>query len=97
MLRQLIMNIFGVKFKIVRDKKLDELGLAGQLHYHDKKIVISSSLKGEDYMHTLLHEMFHAVIRRTSIIQSDLHHDLEEIIVDSFATAVCENFKLTKR
>lgn len=88
--RPRVVNVFGKPYKIKYDdmSKTDACGLTDN---KNSLIIIDSSLKGEELKHTLLHEMFHAVLYRTSITQS-LSHDLEEVIVDQIATFLVDNY-----
>lgn len=85
-----VVNIFGCTYQI----KYDDLSKTDACGYTDNRhrlIVIDSSLKDDDLKHTLLHEYFHAVLYRTSVVQS-LSHDLEEIIVDQISTFLVDNY-----
>lgn len=66
---------------------------AGMFCKEEYKIYITPDQTEHEKWTTLLHEMFHAVVHRCSIYQA-LDDNLEEIIVDSFATAIWENFEL---
>ena len=95
-------TIFGKKFKIVfkdipgRDDN-GEIAFAGQCLRSDGIIIFNSMLSWtkEDFLQTLLHEIFHGVIHRTAIVQTALHPQVEEVIVDNIATCLCENFKIS--
>lgn len=85
-------EIFGKKFKIIKSKDLHEIGIAGRIHYDNSIIEISTELDDQEMLQTLLHECFHGIFRRCSIIQANVSHDIEEVIVDSFSTWLVENF-----
>lgn len=86
-----VINVFGQTYKIKYDdmSKTEACGMTDNIH---RLIIIDKSLDGDDLRHTLLHEYFHAVLYRTSIVQS-LSHELEEIIVDQIATFLVDNYK----
>jgi Zn-dependent peptidase ImmA (M78 family) len=83
-------NIFGKTYKI-EYKDLTGMPYQGQFKHEDALIVIHSKLGDYEKQQTLMHEMLHAVLDRLSI--SDVVDErIEEILVDSIATFLCENF-----
>ena len=86
--RPKVINVYGKTFKIVY-RNLDS-GLYGECIPSKDLIEIDESLKGRDFMQTLVHEYFHALIDRISLNQI-LSEDLEEVICDNFATFLIEN------
>lgn len=83
-------DVFGKSYKIVY-VDLSEEDKDGATDNKKSLIEIDKTLTGRDLQHTLLHEMFHAVMYRLSISQA-LDDGAEEIIADSFATFLCEHF-----
>jgi len=71
-------------------------GSAGEYCDKEKFIKIDSELEGDDLSLTQIHEGGHAVCDRIGLSQG-ISKELEEVIVDSFATFIVENFKLTPR
>jgi len=70
-------------------------GLQGDCDPDTETIKIQKGLKHKSRTHTLLHEMLHAVLFRTGVFQG-LDEKMIEVIVDSCATAILENFRLVK-
>ena len=92
-----ILNIFGAEVQIIRVKELhDEKDekVDGLFLPEHNIIKIESELNNDDTIHTLLHELFHAMIVRNSINQTTLSHDVEEILADTNATMITELFNL---
>lgn len=87
-------NIFGQKYKV----KVEDLPphLAGQCDRQSFEILLNSELIEPLVGEVLLHEIGHAVFSRVGLLQC-VEHNIEEIIVDTFATAISENFKLVKK
>lgn len=79
--------IFGQKFKVKVTSLNGYLGMCDRL---DHVIYIEINQPDKDKMHTLLHEVGHAVFSRVGIVQG-LNPELEEVIVETMATAIIEN------
>jgi len=90
-----VINVLGEKWKIQRLAGLKENGIMGKCIFKDRLIVIDSTLTGHDLEHTLIHELGHALIYRSSIYQS-LPHEIEEILVDIYGTFLLDNFALKR-
>ena len=83
--------IFGLKFKV----KVTALnGLLGLCDRSTNTIYIEAAQTSEEKWHTLLHEIGHAVFGRVGLVQS-ISPEIEEVIVENFATAIIENNLLT--
>lgn len=81
------LKIFGLKFKV----KVTALnGILGLCDRSSNTIYIEQDQPEKEMWHTLLHELGHAVFGRIGLIQG-VNHEIEEIIVDSLATAILEN------
>ncbi len=89
-------EVFGLVYKVVKAKVLSTGGVAN-CDYKKKLIQIRSDMVGQKSDECLLHEIGHAVIDRVGGGSTKLPPDLEEIIVDSIAKVVSENFKLVRR
>lgn len=61
-----------------------------------KKINIDPGLEGEDLDMCVVHELFHALADRISLNQA-ISKELEEILADTVAKVIVENFKLTNK
>ena len=85
-------KVLGKNIK-VHSKDLTHEVACGYYEPGKNKITICSSLKGSEKIHTLLHEVFHAVIFRSSLYQV-ITPDIQEIVVDVFSTVLVENFDI---
>jgi hypothetical protein len=89
------LNIFGKKYRVVKDKTMPD-GQVGLCNNEDALILIDAELVDSEYMRIVLHEMIHAIISRVGIDQSEMSHDVEEIICGAVSTSLVENFQLKK-
>lgn len=90
-------RIFGKKFRInVQNNLKDDEGnqVLGLFDPSRSVIHLDKDQDRKEMMHTLIHELCHAVCWRVSIRQSNLSEELEELIVDTFATMAVETFDL---
>lgn len=84
------LEVFGNKVKV----EIVELpNNIGGLYHCEGKIQINSLVADKDKMQVLIHEFFHAVFHRVSIDQT-VGYEVEQIIVDTFSKALCENFDI---
>lgn len=96
----------------MKAKYFNVFGLTVPVYYQDlsqttsgefvlKEIKIDKSLRGYESDHAHIHELGHALFERIGLSQTGISRalsgDLEEIIVDSFATVMVENFRLYPR
>lgn len=89
------LKIFGITVPVKQKPNLTrETGWAGYYDITEKCIYLEPTLSKEERAHTLAHEFFHAVNFRTSMPQTKIPMEVFEIIVDTFATALTENFDL---
>lgn len=86
------MDVFGHRYRIKLQKDLIENGLHGFCDKRKKIIVLDSKLNAET-IHTLVHELIHAVCGRTGLSQA-ISGETEEIIAENIASVICENFEL---
>lgn len=90
-------NIFGANINILESYPcLDDDGNLVEGYFCSKTltIAINKKLSSEDKLHTLIHEIGHAMFFRTSLWQTSINSQLEEIIVNNMATAIVEVFNL---
>ena len=98
------LSIFGQTWQVVEQHKIpsdDDKELAGLACKESKTIHIEKLQDVEAKLHTLIHEVGHAMFARVGLNQTEISSDIEEVIVENFATVMCENFdikiKLPKR
>lgn len=85
------LNIFGQTYKVKPTNLIETMGALGLCDRKDKVIYIDNTVDEREQYCTLLHEMGHAVFSRVSLVQA-VDAKLEEVIVDTLATAIIENF-----
>ena len=91
-------QVFGRDYKIALTKHLkDEDGNRVDGLFCAKTSVISIDTEDKNQVHTLIHELGHAVFERTSLNQTDISSNLQEIVVNSIATVLTENFNISLR
>lgn len=88
-------NVFGKKCPI-KVCKMDE-NYRGLFYYDEFRIEINETCPDDKYDEVLLHELFHAVFNRSSLIQCNITGEAQEIVVDQFAKFILENFKISKK
>ena len=81
-------DVYGKKVK-VNTQSLDKL--FGEFDRHLYTITLDKGLDEHTKQITLLHELIHAILHRTSI-HIELSDELEELICDNIAKCFCENF-----
>lgn len=88
--------IFGKPHKVTLMPDLHSYGtpVRGLFLINHAEIYLDKNQAPDELLHTLLHECGHAIIQRISISQTGLAPELEEVIVDSFATFITETFNL---
>jgi Zn-dependent peptidase ImmA (M78 family) len=64
----------------------------GLCDWPQRVLWIDSELDQSTMAHTLIHEMFHAYVRRSGVYNGNLSHEMEEILADQFALILTENF-----
>ena len=91
-------NVFGLKIKLIFDRGLgNRTGWQGYYCDQKKHIAIDDSLKDFQLNQTIWHEFFHAVFYRVGLPQTKISNEVQEMIVENFATATVENAKMLKR
>jgi len=80
--------VYGIEYKVVKDKTIEKKGLAGDVNFKKKIIRIAD---GE--MSTLIHEIFHATLYEMNFAQV-LEDDIEELLVENLSQVVAKNFTL---
>jgi Zn-dependent peptidase ImmA (M78 family) len=87
-------NVFGQVYQV--EQTLLKDNLAGLCDHQNKKICVdkNKSMNHTNFNQVLLHELIHAVFFRIGLSQA-VDCQAEEIIADSIATAIVENFDLS--
>lgn len=89
-----LLMIFGECVEVqITDNLIHDEGFSGDYCSRTKTIRVDGSLKGDDFLTTLVHELVHALSDRVSLKEA-LDDQTEEIIADTFAKAIVENFHL---
>lgn len=92
------LKIFGTIYRVLKTKgELPIPGASGVCDLENKIIYIAAELVGEEYQRVLIHESIHAIINRCSIDQAQLSNDTQEILCDTIAVALTENFRLVPK
>lgn len=86
-------NVFGQKIKLKIDESLP-INVAGQFE-PSKNLISLNPLHESDkeLLHSLVHELGHALFYRVSINQA-ISFESHEFIVNNMATMLLENFEL---
>lgn len=85
-------KVFGKEYKLLKEKT----GYAGLCDKEEKTISICPSHKNSyEILHTLIHEIAHATWHENSIGQTELNSQVEEIMANSIATIILDNFNLS--
>ena len=88
-----ILHIFGKKIRLTFEV-VDESWEGVYLPTEDS---IKVSPNCPDPFQTTIHELLHAIWHRCSISQASISSEVQEIIVDTMATALSENFGKLKQ
>lgn len=86
-------NVFGMIIAVIY-KPLEHLGYTGIFEPIENRITIDENLSGDESIQTEIHEVLHACWFRLSLDQARIPAALQEVIVDTFATALVENYKI---
>jgi len=91
--------VFGVRYKVrlVSNPNYkgdgSSSGNDGIVDHDKKEIQIDKELSHEEKVSTLIHEMFHVLVKRLSLYQV-IDSQLEEVIADGVAAMISENFNV---
>lgn len=88
-------DVLGSKVTVKRIKKLSsDTGNCGEYIFDKKIIHIDKDLKGKSNIHTLMHEMIHALCDKIGLENTSLSRDVEEILSDKIPEMFLENFDI---
>jgi hypothetical protein len=89
-------NVFGknIKVKKVKNLCINKQALATYSHT-TKSIEVDTTLRGKELIHTYMHELIHATVDRLGLHNTQLSHDLEEVLADNIPEMILENFNVT--
>lgn len=90
------LRVFGLVIPVFRVNGLLEDGAFGYYEDEHKFIAIDARLRGEDEIHTLIHELFHAALDRIHA-QQQMPDPFAEIVVENLTVALLENFRVRSR
>jgi len=88
-------NVLGQKVPIKHCEMQD--GYIGLFWPDDNRIEINIDCPKEKLAESIVHEIGHAIIKRSGLDQTQISHDVQEIICDQFAKVITENFRLIKK
>lgn len=86
-------EVFGRKVPIYKIPGLRREGCFGYFHADTKRIGIDAHLAGPDLEHTVIHEMFHAILDRLHI-QQQMPPEFVEVLVENLSAGVIDNYNL---
>ncbi len=86
-------KVFGRLVPIYKRKGLLAEDTYGYYREDVKEIAVAEELKGEILEHTIIHELFHAVLDRLHIHQQ-LNDEFAEVLIENLAAAVVDNYRL---
>ena len=87
-------DIFGYKIKLKVPSSDQD---AGEYDPENKTIGVERDTEGEEIEITLVHEMFHALCHRMSLIDAGICGAVEEMLANLIGKMVGENFELKFR
>lgn len=89
-------NVFGIKVKLKVSDKLPS-NIAGQFEPLKETMTLNAIHESDkELLHTVLHELGHAMFYRVSIQQA-VSWEVHEFIVNNYATVLLENFEIKPR
>lgn len=94
-IRKTSITVYGMKIKVFFTPYVAWEGqqLAGLFIPSKKSIFVATEGRTKaEITHTFLHELFHAAVYRLGLNNAQFSHDIEEIIVDNFASVLVEVF-----
>ena len=89
-------NVFGIQIQLKRPSKDVLVDNLGDFDNEKREIRIRDSLKGDEYLCCLLHELQHAIHWRTGITQA-IDPTTLEIVVENTAVCLVELFEIKLR
>jgi len=92
------LDVLGTKITIKKIEGLTAVsGHDGEYHPDENLIIMDNKLKGNKALHTLIHELGHAIFGCGGLYTAHISPDAEEIICEQFANVLIKNFKITFR
>ena len=94
----MLIKVLGRDIQVVKKKRLlvDE-SCHGLYDSAAGQILIDPDQSPRDYVHTLIHEMIHAVADRVGVHTTSVNPDMVEILCENIATVIVENGAILKR
>lgn len=90
-------NIQGVEIKYHKVELRKSNGFDGLFDPNTFKILVDSSLEGDELAQVILHEELEAVFYRNRGQQLEVSKDAKETMIDAFSAFVVEHYKITPR
>ena len=89
-------NVFGAAVNVIESSNLHygDLKVDGLFDSSSKSIFVEISLPKEEKLQTFIHELGHALLWRVGVGQSNISQELEEMIVENYATMITETFNI---
>lgn len=90
------LQVFGKVVPVFKVKGLMSQGAYGYYSEESAQIAVDESLKGDMLEHTVIHELFHAVLDRLHC-QQQMPPEFVEVIVENLSASVIDNFHVKAR
>lgn len=87
------LNVFGKSIPVFKVTGLMDKDAYGYYSEEHQQIGIDADLKGDMLEHTIIHELFHAVLDRLHC-QQQMAPEFLEVVVENLALSVIDNFKV---
>jgi Zn-dependent peptidase ImmA (M78 family) len=90
------LRVFGKIIPVFRISGLMDQGAYGYYSEEHEEVGVDADLKGEELEHTVIHELFHAVLDRLHC-QQQMSPEFVEVVVENLSRSVIDNFKVSFR
>lgn len=90
------MKVFGKIIPVFKVKGLIAQDVYGYYSEEHEQIGVDADIKGDVLEHTVIHEMFHAVLDRLHC-QQQMPPEFVEVIVENLAQSIIDNYSVRWR